>query len=537
MLSPGSRVQYYARLDDPVNEEGSYQTSTKVRGALKKPYQTIDSNTDFPQTTSSEGHETDVGTVNKSKTSATSGPRTGASQITPVLTPGELLPKKAPGYYVIADGGTTPTGEHYKVLEKEKVNSYRTKDFDPQLEFPPVSYTRSMINMFNNMIGTTILALPYAMLEVGLSAPIVMVLTVASVYQSSIFLLESLHEDGNLSKRQLRYYYWHVSSAAFGKWGSVFMANFQRLAYLLDNGWALVLSSNSMDSVVNLGNFYWIMIFCGIIIAECILFPNQKSLSWISMIGIFNTLVCCVTLIVIATMRAIGEKNLWNSFEGVGFFDTKGFFVSFNIMVLSFCTILVIPNIYMEMEKKYQAKSLLYWGHMIPMVLKQVFMVIVFYAFQSETNEIAILSVDETYLRGVLAVTITVDKLVTVPLWLYPNRVEIEAAFWNNVKPTTRKTFKGNTMARNILTFMVSSSLLVPSIIIAYLVPSYWDCSVLIGSIIATPLQLLIPNIQWFILTKRKPIWKQVMAIGVFLLGLVCSVGGLFVTIYTDDLM
>merc|ERR550534_1810351 len=176
------------------------------------------------------------------------------------------------------------------------------------------------------------------------------------------------------------------------------------------------------------------------------------------------------------------------------------------------------------MEKKHRIKSLLYWGHMVPMCLKQVFMVIVFYAYQNNTDEIAILNVDNTPLRAVLAVSITIDKLVTIPLWLYPNRMEIEAAFWNHAKPSFGKKFRRKVIGP-LLTFAVSFLLLVPSAILALLVPSYWDCSVLIGCIIVTPQTLLIPNIQWFILTKKKPIWKQVIAIFVFLLGLVCSIG------------
>jgi len=529
MLS-SSTNNTYVQLNDATNEDGSGEMSPKI-GAEEELCQNTNENNDL-----TPGNEVNVGSFNESRASVTpGGPRTGASQ-SHTSSPEEPLAKEVTsGYYgVIKNDGTTPIGDPIKDVDK-KIESYRTKDFNPHLEFPPVSYIRSIINLFNNMIGTTIMALPYAMMEVGLSAPLVMVLSVACVYQSSIFMVESFHEDGNRSKRQLRYYYWHISSAAFGKCGTVFMANFQRLSYPMDIGWSLVLSSNSMNSVVALGNFKWVMILCGIVVAECIWFPNQKALSWISMIGIFNTLVCCVTLIVISTGAAIGDTHLWDTFKNTEFFELNGFFVSFNIMVLSFCTCLVLPNIYMEMQNKNQVNSMLYWGHILPMALKQVFMVIVFYAYQDDTNEIAILNVDDTYVRSVLAVTITIDKLVTIPLWIYPNRMEVEGAFWKAVMPSLSITFKRNTMVRSLLTFFVSTALLVPSVILACLVPSYWDCSVLIACIIVTPQTLLIPNIQWFILTKQKPVWKQVAAIGVFLLGTVCAIGGLVVILYIGD--
>merc|ERR1719317_1915203 len=101
------------------------------------------------------------------------------------------------------------------------------------------------------------------------------------------------------------------------------------------------------------------------------------------MIGIINTIVCCTTLIGISIVDAVEEPSLWDTFETWEFFDLDGFFMAFNINVLSFCTILSLPNIYMEMAEKSRVKSLLYWGHVIPMIGKLVFMVMIFYIFQS----------------------------------------------------------------------------------------------------------------------------------------------------------
>jgi len=316
LSSPNNKVAY-KQLDQPINEAGSRQTSPVIDEELKTYWQTIDSNADLLRTTSLGGNEIYLGMASVSRARPMSWPRSESLQNNAVLNLKEALLKTHDYCRAPDNDGTTPIGGPGK---NNKITQYRTRNFDPMVWFPPVSWTRSLINLFNNMIGTTIMALPYAMMEIGLSAPIVMLLTVASVYQSTIVMLETLHEDGDLSKPQLRYYYWHVSSAAFGKWGTVFMANFQRMSYLLDNGWALVLSSNSMGSVVELGNFNWLIIFCGIIVAECIFFPNQKALTWISIIGIFNTLVCCVTLIVIAAGIIIGESDIWNSFASTVFF-------------------------------------------------------------------------------------------------------------------------------------------------------------------------------------------------------------------------
>merc|ERR1719419_1985864 len=170
------------------------------------------------------------------------------------------------------------------------------------------------------------MALPFAMMKVGLSAPIVLVFCVACVYQAPVFMLESFHQDGDFKKRQLRFYYWHGSTAACGRRGTVFMANLQRVCYFFDNGWALVLSSTTINSVLELGESTWVLIFSAIIVVECVWCPNQNALFWISTIGIINTFVCCFTLIGISVVTAAEEPSLWETFETWEFFDLSGFF-------------------------------------------------------------------------------------------------------------------------------------------------------------------------------------------------------------------
>merc|ERR1719193_1284777 len=148
---------------------------------------------------------------------------------------------------------------------------------------------------------------------------------------------------------------------------------------------------------------------------------------------------------------------------------------------------------------------------------KLVFMITVFYAFQSDTEVIAILNVNNIYLRGSLSVTIVLDELVSIPSWSYSNLVEMESFMVSNVKPSMSKYLRRSVSGRSLLTFVASSLLLVPSVCMAVLVPDFWNYAVLISCVIYTPLTLILPNIQWLILAKRKPIWKVLIAIMIML--------------------
>jgi len=101
------------------------------------------------------------------------------------------------------------------------------------LEFSPVSWPRSVINFLNTIVGASSLVMPYAMKEIGLSAPFVMAFTVFCVHLSMVFMFDSLHEDGDRSMKQLRFYFWHAATATFGQFGSIVMAIFERGGFIM----------------------------------------------------------------------------------------------------------------------------------------------------------------------------------------------------------------------------------------------------------------------------------------------------------------
>jgi len=443
-----------------------------------------------------------------------------------------------PSYFATDDDieqKSRPPGEvplQYESLMSKDTESftkyYRIHNFDPELEFSPVSYRRSLLNFLNTVVGTTVLAMPYVMEQIGLSAPLVMIFIVGCIYQSMVFMLDSYHEDGDRSETQLRFYFWHATTATCGNWGTHLMATCIRATFIMLVGLGLVVSSTSMNSVLEIGNTNWIFIFCGIIILEFVLFPDLKRLSWAGSINIFNTLVCCIVIAIISIDQMPGSPSLWRSFKSYTFFDVEGFFLASNILVLSFSTSLLLPNIYIEMEKKKRANTMLFWGHLIPLLGKMAFMVSVFFVHQGHTEELAILNVDNSILRTILAVCIVVDKLVTIPLYLYPNRCELHGFLRNQIEADVWKKYEQNRIMRGIISIAEGTVLLIPSVILTLIVPNYWHYSVLISCIISTPLTFIIPNIQWVVLTKRKPIWKLLAALVLCLLGIVIAIGGLF---------
>jgi len=400
---------------------------------------------------------------------------------------------------------------------------YRTRNFDPMLEFSPVSWSRSLINFLNTIVGTTVLALPYAMKEIGLSAPFVMAFAAFCVNLSMVFMLDSLYEDGDRSKKQLRFYFWHASAASFGEYGKIALANYERGGYIMWSGMFLVVAANAMNSVVEIGSDTWILIFSTIIIFECVLCTDLNWLTWVSSIGILNTLVCCGVLIVVSVDQIPDEPSLWISFNSYTFFNVKGFFSVFNTFVLAFSAGSVLPRIYIEMEEKLRANSMLRWGYSVAFVGKLLFMVTIFYTYQEQTEDIAILNVTNSAIRTVLAVCIAVDKLVTIPIYVYANKCELHAF----VQSIVMEKFKQNRLARCTVNITECVIILFPSVLLTKFFPNFWEFAVLAGCIVNTPLTIIFPNIQWYLLTENKPIWKQLLALGIALLGAVTMICGL----------
>jgi len=256
--------------------------------------------------------------------------------------------------------------------------------------------------------------------------------------------------------------------------------------------------------------------------------PDLKWLSWASSLGIVNTLVCCFVLAISSIDLIPNDPWLWSSFKSYTIFDVKGFFSGCNTLIMSFYTTLTLPSIYMEMQEKERANSMLLWGHLIPLLAKLLFMVTVFYVNQGETAEIAILNLQSFTLRTILGFCIVVDKLVTIPIGLYANRCELHTFFRNQFEPEVWRKLVQNTVIGWMLLIIEGIVLLMPSVALSLLLPNYWTYTVFFGCVIITPQTLTLPTIQWLILTKKKPIWKQLLAYGISLFGLVIAIGPFF---------
>jgi len=293
-------------------------------------------------------------------------------------------------------------------------------------------------------------------------------------------------------------------------------------------GLSLVLSSAILNVSWGIGTWGWTAIICGICIFEVVIFPDTKWLSWASSIGVVNTWVCCAVLAIVLVDLIPRYPSLWSSFTSYTIFEVEGFFLGCNTLLVSFYTSQTLPSIYMEMQEKDRADDMLLRGHLIPLVTKLVLMITVFYAYQDDTEEIAIWNVENFTLRTILAVCIVVDKLVTIPLWLYPNRCELHTFFENQLEPDVWKHLVQNRFIGWMLPTIEGVILLIPSFSLSLLVPNYWTYTVLFGCVFITPQTLTLPTIQWLILTKKKPILKQLLAFVICLFGIVISIGGLF---------
>jgi len=429
-----------------------------------------------------------------------------------------------------AESGST-TFETIGDMEQSshKVNKpYRTQNFDPQLEFSPVSYRRSLINFIKAILGAADMTMPYVMQEIGLSAPLVMIFVAFCVHQSMVLMLDSFHKDGDRSQKHLRFYYWHTSTACFGKWGTYLSATQIRATSIMFVGLGLVISSETLNDSWEIGTSAWTMIMCGITIFEVVILPDLRELSWASSIGILNHVVCCVVLVILSLTQIQNNPSLLNSFISYTIFDLEGFFLGSNKILVAFYSTLALPSIYMEMQEKDRANSMLFWGHLITLLGRLVMMISVFYVYQGSTEGIAILSIENFTLRTFLSVCLVVDRMVTIPMWLYPNRCELHTYLRNKVEPDVWNKWVCSRCIAWIIPTIEVIILLIPSVILALLVPNFLTYLAVFGCVIVTPQTLTLPVIQWWILTKRKPIWKELLAFGIGLFGAVIAIGGLY---------
>jgi len=389
------------------------------------------------------------------------------------------------------------------------------------------SFKRSFANLTNAILGCGILGLPYGLRKAGLSAIVLLGYTAWSVGKSYKFLVCTFHIDADMDKRQLRFDYIHVAYAVFGFSGEVAVGVMASLLYIMVGAQFLALCGKSLESISSTVSYEaWIAISVIIVILLILAVPNMKDMSWLGAVGIFNTILCVVTIMLISVPEI--AKDLRATLDGLAaypIFILDGFLLTLPLYLTSFGAVFAIPPLYNAMQNKSRFPLLVNLVYFLIVVCKAIFTITAFAAFQSDTRDIVSLNIESHTARGIISISIAVDKLLTLPIVIYSTRRQIETHI---LKFIFDDRWRNERFLNVILRGVVASLILTVSASIAIVIPNFAIITSLCGTIFGFGISMIIPITSWFVLARRKSTYDSICALVILVISCTGIVGGLY---------
>lgn len=399
----------------------------------------------------------------------------------------------------------------------------------PHKEVKLCSFSRSVGNMSNAVLGCGILVLPYGLRVAGLSAVFLLGFSAWSSSKAYKMLVCTFHHEADMTKRQLRYNYMQVAYAVFGLYGKIALGILIRLIYTMVTAQFLELCGETIASILpGLSQNGWTVVSALIVFLLVMAIPNLKDMSWLGAVGILNAILCIITILLIS-VREIA-KDPHTTASGIStypMFIPEGVFFTLPMYLYSFGATFAVPSVYYEMKDKSTFPMLMDLVFLVIFLGKLIFTVTAFAAFQSNTRDIVSLNIISYTGRAIISVSIALDKLLTLPLIIYSTRREIESQLLMLIGDCNcLSTRVAVLFSRCIVTFFI----LIICSIIAILIPNFAILISLTGIVVIIG-TLIIPIICWFVLARRKSLYDLVCASVICVILSLGSVGGIYVNI------
>jgi len=318
-----------------------------------------------------------------------------------------------------------------------------------------------------------------------------------------------------------------VAYSVFGFSGEVVVGVMVTLLYIMIGAQFLSLCGEALESISStVSHDAWIAISVLIVILLILAVPNMKDMSWLGAVGLFNTILCVVTIMLISVPEIAKDPRA--TLDGIAawpIFNLDGFLLTLPMYMTSFGAIFAIPPLYNAMQNKSRFPLLMNLVYFLILVGKEIFTITAFAAFQSDTRDIVSLNIASYTWRAIISVSIAVDKLLTLPIVIYSTRRQIETQL---LKCIFDNRWHNERFLNVILRVVVASLILTVSASIAILIPNIAIITSLTGTIFGFGISMIIPIISWFVLARRKSIYDSICALVILVISCIGIVGGLY---------
>ncbi|KEH22922.1 transmembrane amino acid transporter family protein [Medicago truncatula] len=344
------------------------------------------------------------------------------------------------------------------------------------------SFARSVINGTNLLCGIGLMTMPYAVKEGGfLSLALLLLFAVICCY-TGILLMRCLQSYPGLDT------YPDIGQAAFGYAGrlgiaiilslELFGASVEFLTLVSDNLSALFPNTSMIVAGTELSTHQVFTIAAALLVLPTVWLKNLSLLSYISVGGIFATVIVALCLFWVGAIDQVGFINPGNKL-----LDIKNISVSIGLFGFAFTGHAVFPNVYSSMKDQSKFPLVLYISFAISVIMYTSVGAVGYLMFGDKIESQFTLNMPkELYASQIAIWTTVVTPLAKFALILLPVASSIEEL----VVPSPR-------LRCYAMSLFIKTTLVFSSLFVALSFPYFGSVMALIGSLMSMLVSLIYP--------------------------------------------
>ena len=362
------------------------------------------------------------------------------------------------------------------------------KNVSPDASSGDSSLWKAAANLLNFMEGIRFLAVPFALKEGGITAIGMFIIIPIIMWYTGKILTESLYdEDEQGNRHRVRSGYKDLGDVLLPKYGGYIVFGIIQLDLILLAVSYLVLFGSVMRHVlpsVPITERMWIGIAGGLVLPTVFL-KSLSQIAWLSATGV----VALITVVVYVLWYGAENTDEWD-LTTIVFWDTEGVVTSLSIVVYSYAAHLILPSVEGSMADEEKFGRALTLAYVVSTSIKLSFAVFAFLSFGPNTEAVILNSLPAGPVHTTVGSFFALNCILSYGLVIYP--------LFESIYKTVTIRIQYDKIPDFATDAVIRVTVVVMSVIVAILVPSFLVIISFIGGIVEFLICYIFPIILRF---------------------------------------
>ena len=386
------------------------------------------------------------------------------------------------------------------------------------------SVWKAAANLVNFMEGIGFLAIPYALKEGGIIAMVMFIIIPIIMWYIGTVLTECLYdEDEQGNRHKARSGYKDLGDVLLPKYGGYIVSGIIQLdVFLMAVSYIVLFGSVMRHDFPSLPitERMWIGIAGGLVLPTVFL-KSLSQIAWLSA----TSVIALIAVVVYVVWYGAENTNEWD-LSTLLLWDTEGVVTSLSILLYSYSAYVIIPSVEGSMADKAKFDRALALAYAVSTSMKVSFAIFALLSFGANTDAVILNSLPSGPVHITVGSFFALNCILSYSLGIYPVIEFVHKSLTTPIQNDKIPDFVTNAVIR--------VTVVVLSVVVAILVPSFLVIVSFIGGMLASPACYIFPIILRFKLKyKRLKIHQVCVDSFVVMFGIIAMLSSVLVSIKT----